>query len=268
MPRFNGILSAPAIPEHIYKPPDDLQFKHGTPDVAEATVTTFRLLTLLNLIGDIGLARDYLTQEYTRLANHGYDGRLYITLSPEQASFERLIKVAGRLHGKSVERYADLWTPFSSKNYKGYTLDELNGTDKLGASLAVFNATATGYDPMLFGLGLAYNTEPAKHGAFYTQLDLVGTTIAQHSKLDIRPSTHRDFLIWSIMDIIREVPVSKQALANGGMRIPTLGRRVLPNYGSAVGNVYSFNGQLWFSGDNNREYYDEYDRYGIGLSVG
>jgi hypothetical protein len=243
-----------------------VRFKYGTPNVAEATNVTLELFDLLGLIGDLGAARESLTQKYTRLANLGHDGRLYPTLSPSQATFERLIAVAESLRPSNVDteyRYAPLWVPTSNKEYRGYAQRELDGTDELGVSLAVFNNVTTNRDPMLFGLNLPYDTERAEEGET-TQLDLIKLVTTQYGESNIRPSTHRDFLIWSIMDRIRKIPVSEQALAKGWMRIPTLGRKVLPGGGSVVGDVFSDGGQLRFAWNDGRANDDS----GVGFSVG
>ena len=84
-----------------------------------------------------------------------------------------------------------------------------------------------------------------------------------HAGASLRATDHRDFLVWYIMDLLREVSAAQVVLAKGFMRVPVLGRRTVDG-DSYVGNVNVNAGQANLDRSNG----NANDDNGVGLSVG
>ena len=84
-----------------------------------------------------------------------------------------------------------------------------------------------------------------------------------HAGASLRATDHRDFLVWYIMDLLREVSAAQVVLAKGFMRVPVLGRRTVGG-GSFVGDVRSDVGRARFR----RSHGFADDEVGVGLSAG
>ena len=234
--------------------------------VEEAVATTIVMLQRLELVDSEEKLRESLTSRFKWLAEMG-DGRLYVRL-PAGVKTSQLIELANTL---AIERgfdtvflWPNLWVSGTEAN--SLTEQELNGsTVGFEARLALF-ATDSKFDPVLHFTGLSYD-DKYREKKKSTQLEKVQQEFdgfaKRHPGATIDSCDHRDFLVWYIMDLIRGVPASELALAQGFMRTPRHGRRTVDG-DSCVGRVNSYGGQAELGGSHGRAR----DGLGVGLSVG
>lgn len=243
--------------------------KAGKPNVSSAVNATVKLLSLLNLVGDEASLRSSLLADYTRLADLGYDGRLYPEL-PEHVTFDQLLQV---VEGKRLENVpeASVWAPFwvPGTEAGSVTGADLNGSAvTVSARLALFSSDAGGLDPVLHFRGLSFDDTYRESGRS-TQLEELQKAeagfIQAHAGTTLRAADHRDFLVWALMDrLSRRKPTSDAFVLNAGwMRVSALGRRSVVGV-SVVGEVHSALGRLGFVGGRGGPRFD----FGVGLSAG
>ena len=247
--------------------------RSGSPDVSEAVGVTIEASKLLGSTPDIDTATQALTDQYTALADLGYDGRLYVE-PPAEVGFEDIVDAVEGKRPSSVSpvyRYAPLWTPGTeAESYKAKELDK-SPLDTV-ARLAIFNADkTTNVDPILHFLNMQYD-DMYRDGEPQTQLEALAATKEQfaqkHPQTLIQGLGHRAAAMLVLMDRIRGVekvdPKSEDFVLNTGfLRVPGLGRRTVDG-DSLVGRVYSDDGQLGLGGSDG----NSLSSGGLGLAVG
>lgn len=241
---------------------------HSQLAFASTVDATVRLFKLLGLAEDEQALRDSVAVDYARLTKLG-PGRPYVAL-PSAVTTDQLIELADKLAAErgfdSVYRWAPFWVPGADRD--SVTPTELNGSATgYVARVALFSAKPElGNDPLLHFVGRSYDEKYREQGqmtqreALSQAIDVFGN---QHPGANLRAADHRDFLVWYIMDLIRDVPAKKVVLAQGFMRVPATGRRSVDD-GSSVGCVCSGFGRARF--DWSYGYADGDD--GVGLSAG
>mgnify|MGYP000107537103 CR=1 FL=1 len=256
------------VPEHKFA------FRLGTPNVTEAVEVANQAMYELDLAGpDRDKNLDELTNDFTKLTQAGYDGRLHV-LPSQAVTFEHILAAAEGRRPESVQPvtvYRNLWT--SGTEQYSCTAEELNaGPASHVARLAVFSNLETGYDPVLHDLGKPYDSYKDKridvnpdHAP--TQLEELEVDIAafeaQRGSYTLDSLDQKAFAVLALMDRIRGVKSEDQILSRGLIRIAKLGRGTVGG-DSAVGRVDSSVGQLRFVGS------DGYARLsdGVGRSMG
>lgn len=236
------------------------------PDVDEAVGVTVELLVQLGVVRNEQSLRESLHRDYQRLAELG-SGRLYVEL-PTAISFDELIALANELAQKAGYPPVDCWEPFwvPGTEKESVTENELNSdAASFNARIALF-AKDSKCDPLLHFMGLPYDNKHARRKEA-TQLNKIKQTrdnfAAKYAGASLRPCGHRDFMVWYLMDLIRQVPVQNVVLARGWMRVPALGRRDVDG-SSLIARVSSHDGGAGFYGDGGQMY----NPGGIGLSAG
>jgi len=234
----------------------EVVFKKGTPDVDEAIRVSEEALDVL------GFQAKGLREDYEKLADLGYDGRLYPALASAALGFDDLLRGADGKRPQGVQtawRYKELWAPEKDKG--GYTEAKRNGTAVTNeGQLALFNTKSTGFDPLLHGLGLLglpFDTVAKNRwnpDAEMTQLELIDEHTkafeAQHEVTHVKALGARAVLMMALMDRVRGIdPQSKEFILNAGfMRDSELGRVDVSGVGSLVGIVDSGGSRLRLSG--------------------
>jgi len=233
----------------------------------EAASINLELLKRLNLVNDEKAALDSLRGDFARCTELG-EGRLYLDL-PAGITFEQLLGLANELAKERGFEQAFRWAPFwtSRTERESVTAQELNGvTVGYTARVALFASDSTSVDPLLHFTGLPYD-EKYRERRQPTQLEKLASAQTQFAQANagasLRAADHRDFLVWYIMDLLREVPAAQVVLVKGYMRVPVLGRRTVDG-DSCVGGVHSRDGRADFYGS----YGYANDGVGVGLSAG
>jgi hypothetical protein len=246
---------------------DPLEVVTTEPSPVEETVeTTIKMLQRLSLVNDEQALHNSLTGEFTRLVELG-KGRLYVRL-PAGVKTSQLIELASAL---AIERgfikiyaWPPFWAPGTETN--SLTEQELDGSTTTFEARLALSATDSRYDPLLHFTVLSFDDMYRDSGR-PTQLKKIGQAqaefVAQHPGAALDTCDQRDYLVWYIMDMIRGVPTSELALAQGLMRVPRHGRRRVDGV-SCVGGVFSNGGQASLG----RSGGVAYDDHGVGLSVG
>ena len=234
----------------------------------EAADISFKLLMRLGLVNDEKAALDSLRHDFARCTELG-EGRLYLDL-PAGVTFEQLLELANELARErgfeQASRWPAFWVPRTER--ESVTVRELNGS-AVGytARVALFAPDSTSVDPLLHFTGFPYD-EKYRERRQPTQLEKLAKAQVEfsqaHAGASLRATDHRDFLVWYIMDLLREVSAAQVVLAKGFMRVPVLGRRTVGG-GSCVGYVRSFGGQAYFDGSGGGNAFGE---VGVGLSAG
>ena len=164
--------------------------------------------------------------------------------------------------------YDPLWTPneYRSddekvKNYNGYTVEELNGSETDIAVIGMFiNTEKTGYDPTLMLLGHPYD-DTYPNGKITQQNAVKEFLSEKFDGLEISQTDHLDANSMYIMDRNDKIKPDVMYLAKGFKRI-TLGRRTDDD--SIVGVVYSDDGRWGLD----RSYGRGDDGGGVGFVAG
>ena len=233
----------------------------------EAAEISLKLLMRLELVNDEKAALDSLRGDFARCTELG-QGRLYLDL-PAGVTFEQLLGLANELAEEKgfdrAFRWPSFWVPRTER--ESVTAQELNGnTIGYSARVALFAPDSTSVDPLLHFTGLSFD-EKYRVRKQPTQLEKLAkaqTEFAQvYSGASLRAADHRDFLVWYIMDMLRDVSAAQVVLAKGFMRVPALGRRTVGG-DSCVGDVRSYGDRAYFDGSNGVAF----DGGGVGLSAG
>lgn len=252
--------------------PEAGMYRIGELDAKEEALVAVSVLNELGIIGDYDQTLESTTNDFYALADLGYDGRLIVKPTSEQASFDELLKAAESMRPKDVEelwRYPNLWAPGTEA--ESYSEDDLNQTpNKLAvARLVLFNTDeTTGVDPILQHLDVPFDDYAKEQwGGESTQIEEVAKDKeafeAMHPEHDLAGIDHRDFAFMALMDRIKGVDASEMILNKGFMRMQKLDRRGVGG-NSIVGCVRSDDGQLKLG----RGFGDAFPHDGVGLSVG
>lgn len=261
-------------------------YRPGTPDVAEAVGVSREALRWLGL----DPSTEELQGDFEDVAALGFAGRLYPEIGQDPKTgqsyvpFEALLAAAegqrpkddaGNFTVEKVDRYPKLWVPGTDEG--GYTVADLDrGPGPSEGRIALFNATATDYDPLLHGLWRPYDEAYAKPNE-ETQLDFIArrreTFQAHYPNRTFGAVGVKACLMMALMDRIRGQkpeepnyvnPFSQEFVLNRGfMRIPDLGRRALIGV-SVVGYVASVDSQLGLGGAGG----NADPSIGVGLAAG
>lgn len=241
----------------LYTQFDETKIPPHLLSAVEATIRMVRMLEKIEgtkFIKDERLFADSLTIDFIALDKVA-DGRLYLEL-PAAVRTEALVTLAtiitrGRTpYGVSHSRH--YWSTLSDDQYNGTT-------PWFRAQLALFSDSRKA--------PLVHYTDMPVH----TLMDAPRTAqmlqdrFAHISTIAPRAATHRDFLVWYIMDCLRNVPVEWMPLIGDKMWVPAT--RVRTVQGSLVAGCCGVvDGKAYLAGLHPSP--PNKGAYGIGISLG
>lgn len=212
-----------------------------------------------------------LSRSFVELDATGYVGRLFVRPSSIQVPFSRLVQVVGEIRPDSVPGFARRPDPWAYGEQPDYlTEEELSGTSQAHEPLiALYNQENTGYDPLLFALGLPFDEECRRISDRTTQLEKVEVSIenltAMH-KHDACVNTLRDYLFWVLQDYFQNIDPKSGSfvMSDGQMVDPTLGSRQIDGASHLILAHSSFGQATLYKGWNDGENHD----IGVSFSLG